>query len=214
MPAQVSATASILPKVPAFSPGLLGNGNLQGGELLVGSKVTADKVPFNTEAARPGVQSHVHNMTPLVQTQPATGIVTCDLTLANIFAADEVPGGWPMLEPLIMAPGTKDRRSRFLSALSLMVTNDSKSSTDGTAAATGTIVPEIVSSPVCYTDALEHQSSEPAVAPNHASAHESTDSGYGTKSESLSIEVSPTWSHSPGSEHDWEGRDAGFWMRD
>ncbi|MCJ1431190.1 hypothetical protein MMC27_000541, partial [Xylographa pallens] len=213
-PVRVSAAGSPLPKPPTSSAGLLRNGNLQGEELLVRRQGTADKAPSRTETIRPGVQSHPHNGVPPTQTQPYITMVGRDLALAHTYAADEVPGGWPIVEPLIMAPATKDRKSRFLNALSRMVTSDSKSSTGENEAATGTNTPEIFTSPVCYTDALEHQNAGMDVASKHASSHGSTDSGYATKSGSPSIEVSPTWSHSPSSEHDWEGRDAGFWMKE
>ncbi|MCJ1384492.1 hypothetical protein MMC17_007609 [Xylographa soralifera] len=193
-PFQISAAGSPLPKVPTSPSRLLGNDKFQGEGLLVRSKVPADKTLLSTETTEPGAQSHTHKRASPTQSQPATSM--------------------PKPEPLIMAPATKDRKSRFLAALSLMVTTNTKSLTGGNEAATGTTVPEIVTSPVCYTDALEHQIADLVVAPKHASSHGSTDSGYETKSGSPSIEVSPTWRHSPSSEHEWQGRDVGFWMRD
>ena len=206
-PVRVSAAGSPLPKVATSLPELLG-------ELPVRNQESADKTVSRIQTIKPKVQPRTYVEVPLLNPRPAVSMVSRDLALAHTSVADEVPGGWPMPEPLIMAPSTKDRKSRFLPALSKMAIRNSESSTGGNTATTGTILPEIVTSPVYYTDALEHQIPDAVVASKHASSHGSTDSGYGTKSGSPSIEVSPTWNHSPSSEHEWEGRDVGFWMRE
>ncbi|MCJ1285621.1 hypothetical protein MMC26_004962 [Xylographa opegraphella] len=213
-PVRVSAAGSPCPKVSTSSPRLLGNGELSGEGLSNRGEATADKILLSTEIIKPGLQSHAHKGVALIQPQSVNNMVDCNLALPHKVGTDGVACGWPMPEPLIMAPATKDRKSRFLPALSKMITTDSQSLAGGNEAPTGTIVRELVASPVSYTDALEHQVADPVVDPKPASSRGSTDSGYGTKSRSPSIEASPTWSHSPGSEHDWEGTDVRFWMRE
>ncbi|MCJ1391377.1 hypothetical protein MMC18_004241 [Xylographa bjoerkii] len=213
-PVRVSEAGSPLPKVPTSTPGLCGTGKAQDKRVLVKSSVLVGKTSAGTESVKPAAESHTQKGAPHTQAQPATSMVTRDLSSIYTPAADDVPTGWPKPEPLILAPATKDRKSRFLPALSRMITSDSKSSTTSNEAATGETATEIVTSPINYTDALEHQLPISVVASKDASSRGSIDSGYGTKSGSAGTEASPTWNHSPSSEHEWEGSDVRFWMRE
>ncbi|MCJ1398940.1 hypothetical protein MMC11_002141 [Xylographa trunciseda] len=212
---RVSAAGSPKQKVPTSSLGLSGDSKILSEGSSIRSEVLPDKPSSSIETVKPAIESDTFNEVSHTQAQPPNSMATHDFAAAYTSTADtEIPTGWPKPEPLIIAPATKDRKSRFLPTLSQMVTSDSKSSTRRNETAIGETATEMVTSPESYANSLEHQVPIPTVASKHVSSHGSADSGYGTKSGSPSTEVSPTWNHSPGSDQEWEGRDVGFWIKD
>ena len=215
-PIRVSSAGSPLPRVLTSTSKLLGNGEFQDEGPSVNSKVHVQRTSPNSKTIKYIVEPSTQGGVPYIQAPPITDTVARDLSLAHTSTTREFQTGWPEVEPLIIVPATKDRKSRFLPTLSKLISCRSTSSTTGNKAAIQESATEIVTSPTRYSDALEHQIHAPiALRKTKVQAHNmhsrgSDDSGYGTKSGSSSVEASPSRSLGPSSSHEWEGRDVGF----